>query len=210
MDLAGHGESGDNRDDWTMEAYGLDVAAVVDAIGAQDVILIGHSMGGAVVFEAARHLQGRVKALIGVDTFQDMGRHIEDSVLDGWLAPFDSNFAATTIGWVSQMFSETADSALIDRVTGIMAAANPEVAIPSIRAVINYPYTEKTVDPPIPVRCVNATVNPTNIEGNQAIAGSFEARFMEGVGHFLHMEQPDSFNVLLHETIREFWPEEQH
>ena len=31
LDLAGHGESGSNRDDWSMAAFGEDVAAVVEA-----------------------------------------------------------------------------------------------------------------------------------------------------------------------------------
>ena len=47
LDLAGHGESGRDRTRWTMPAFGQDVVAVVEQLGLEQVVLIGHSMGGA-------------------------------------------------------------------------------------------------------------------------------------------------------------------
>ena len=54
LDLAGHGRSGRDRAVWSMEAFGQDVAAVVRKLDLNNVILIGHSLGGPVVLEAAR------------------------------------------------------------------------------------------------------------------------------------------------------------
>src|SRR5512141_3449247 len=48
VDLAGHGESGATRKDWSIAAFGADVGAVVDELGLESVVLIGHSMGGDV------------------------------------------------------------------------------------------------------------------------------------------------------------------
>jgi hypothetical protein len=45
-DLAGHGASGRGRRDWTVEAFGEDVRAVVEALDLRRVVLVGHSMGG--------------------------------------------------------------------------------------------------------------------------------------------------------------------
>src|SRR5215467_1916483 len=53
LDLAGHGESGKGRKDYTIQAFGQDVRAVCDALGLKKVILVGHSMGGPVILEAA-------------------------------------------------------------------------------------------------------------------------------------------------------------
>ena len=72
IDLAGHGESGLDREDWTVENYGKDVKAVVEKENLSNVILIGHSMGGPVVLSAAEQLGDEVKALITIDTFQDI------------------------------------------------------------------------------------------------------------------------------------------
>src|SRR6476620_3348757 len=73
IDLGGHGDSGLDRDAWTMAAFGRDVVAVVEKLGLRQVVLIGHSMGGTVVVEAAQHIPERVTAIIGVDTFKNLG-----------------------------------------------------------------------------------------------------------------------------------------
>lgn len=55
VDLGGHGESGTGRSDWNLPVCGDDVVvAVVDAVGAREVALVGHSMGGDASVFAAR------------------------------------------------------------------------------------------------------------------------------------------------------------
>ncbi|KKL95395.1 hypothetical protein LCGC14_1855000, partial [marine sediment metagenome] len=67
IDLAGHGESGLNRIDWTMELFGEDVACVVNQLGNAKIVLIGHSMGGPVILEAAVRTRPNVIGIVGVD-----------------------------------------------------------------------------------------------------------------------------------------------
>src|SRR6187401_2757685 len=67
LDLAGHGESGRKRKEWTIEAYAEDVKAVVEGLGIKRAILIGHSMGALVALEAAKRLPGRVVGIVPVD-----------------------------------------------------------------------------------------------------------------------------------------------
>jgi hypothetical protein len=43
VDLGGHGQSGLGRSDWNMQAFGDDVVAVVEEVGAQKVVLVGHA-----------------------------------------------------------------------------------------------------------------------------------------------------------------------
>src|ERR1700694_1615371 len=52
LDLAGHGASGKGRTAWNIPNFANDVAAVVRAVDAKNVVLIGHSLGGPVVVEA--------------------------------------------------------------------------------------------------------------------------------------------------------------
>src|ERR671910_914157 len=72
LDLAGHGQSGKERRAWTVSAFGEDVKAVVETVGAQQVVLVGHSMGGPVVLEAARRMPQRVKGIVLIDTLLDV------------------------------------------------------------------------------------------------------------------------------------------
>lgn len=47
LDLAGHGESGTGRRQWTMTSFVYDVIAAMDAVHLETAILIGHSLGEA-------------------------------------------------------------------------------------------------------------------------------------------------------------------
>jgi len=74
IDIGGHGESGTNRNDYTMANFGGDVVAVMNEENIKQSYLIGHSMGGPVALEAAVVLQDRVTAIIGVDTFHNIAK----------------------------------------------------------------------------------------------------------------------------------------
>jgi pimeloyl-ACP methyl ester carboxylesterase len=71
IDLAGHGESGLDRKEWTMKAFGEDVVAVVNKLNLEQAILVGHSMGGFVILEASSLMPKRVIGLVGADTLGD-------------------------------------------------------------------------------------------------------------------------------------------
>ena len=73
IDLAGHGESGQERAAWTLPAFGEDVKAVVEALGLERVVLVGHSMGGPAALEAARLLGSKVLGVVAVDALHDAG-----------------------------------------------------------------------------------------------------------------------------------------
>ena len=69
-DLRGVGGSGSPPapGGYSLAQYADDVVAVLDAVGARDVVLCGLSMGGYIVFEVLRRHPERVKALILADT----------------------------------------------------------------------------------------------------------------------------------------------
>ena len=56
VDIAGHGKSGLNRQEYSMDAFGNDVTSVIEHLDLEEVVLIGHSMGGPVVVKAAKIL----------------------------------------------------------------------------------------------------------------------------------------------------------
>ena len=206
VDLGGHGQSGMGRADWTMKAFGGDVASVVKKLNLKDVILVGHSMGGAVDIEAARQLPGRVIALIGVDTYQDLVQRMPDEQVDQFLAAFRADFPATTAKFVKMMFPPDADSVVEAEVAEDLSAAPPIVAISALGNVLRYDGVAGLKDVRLPIRCINADLYPTNVDTNRTVAESFEVRYMPGYGHFLFLENPAAFNEQLRETLKEFWP----
>jgi pimeloyl-ACP methyl ester carboxylesterase len=203
LDLAGHGRSGLGRKDWTIQSFGGDVAAVVKALDLKHVILIGHSMGGAVCLEAARLMPDRVIGIVGVDTFQDFGMKIPEEQRKAFLAAFQANFPATTTQFVKRMFPVTADTALAGEVAADMASEPHDVAIGAMRNLLSYDYAAALKGLEIPIRCINSDAPPTNVEGNKKLAYSFDVKYMPGHGHFLFLEDPATFKKLLDETVQE-------
>ena len=86
LDLAGHGESGNNRKEWSMSAFGEDIAAVVNAAKLDNVILVGFSLGGPAILEANKIIPEKVKGMILVDAFT---RYVELLPLPDITLPFE-------------------------------------------------------------------------------------------------------------------------
>jgi 3-oxoadipate enol-lactonase len=67
-DLRGMGQSDAPDLGYSMEIYAADLAALLDALGVDEVILCGLSMGGYIGFEFLRKWRNRVRALVLMDT----------------------------------------------------------------------------------------------------------------------------------------------
>ncbi|HUR95207.1 MAG TPA: alpha/beta fold hydrolase [Gemmatimonadales bacterium] len=68
VDLRGMGQSDAPDLGYGMGTYAADLAALLDTLGVDDVVLCGISMGGYVLFEFLRQWRHRVRAVILVDT----------------------------------------------------------------------------------------------------------------------------------------------
>lgn len=199
IDLGGHGNSGLNRENWTMDAFGEDVVAVIKHLDLDKVILIGHSMGGRVIVEAAQRLPEKVLGLIGVDTWGDFAVRTKDQV-EKIIAPFHENFVETTRQMVRGMFLEDADSVYMEGIITDMSSAPPAVAISSGMYYQMWNAPEEFADIQVPLKLIISErgFNPSAIEPY-----GIEAKVMKEVGHFLMMEDPETFHELLANHIEE-------
>ena len=198
LDLAGHGESGKDRKEWTIPAFGQDVKAVVEALGLKKVVLVGHSMGGPVTLEAARLLPGRVVGLVPVDTGLDVERTNTPGEVAAYLAPFEKDYRTTAERFTRQyMFAPHSDPAIVERVVAKNVSAPPEIAIPCLRAVFGYDARETLREVRVPAHAVNGDMFPTNVEANRRHFAAYDLTLMTGVGHYLMLEDPKRFSELL-------------
>ena len=203
LDLAGHGDSDQGRADWTMRAFGQDVSAVVTALDLHKVVLIGHSMGGKVVVEAAKQLKSRVIAVVGVDTFHNGGRETPQSRQKEVLEELAYDYAGFMKQIVGRMFVEQSDPAIRDFVMADMAAAPYAAAIGARNATGNYDATPTIASLDVPLILISSDYLATDIAHLQANAKAFRYREMSGVGHFVMLEDPESFNAHLAAALAE-------
>lgn len=206
LDLAGHGESGRERKDYTVEAFGGDVAAVVEKLGLKRVVLIGYSMGGSVSVEAARRLGDRVIGVVGIDTFytgfdvpNDQKKAAQ--MVGGFLKPFEENFPEAAANFMRGFFTPGADPALVERITKAAGSADKNMALSAMRNMFgwysrNVPAALDTLGPKL--RNINA-----NPKGDRKPLHP-SVTLVTGSGHFIPQEKPVEFNRALETMVAEF------
>jgi pimeloyl-ACP methyl ester carboxylesterase len=205
LDLAGHGESGTTRDDWSISAFGADVAAVAGRIPDRQLVLVGHSMGGPVALEAARRLRDFVIGIVGVETFTNIGLPpLTPRELEQRLEPYRRDFASTTRDNVTQrFFKKTSDPVLVRRIADDMASEPPGIGIGAMIGMNNMSYAAALGDISVPIIAINSDRLPTDVERIRLHAPTFRVKLMPGAGHFLMIEEAPRFNALLDQTVQE-------
>ena len=200
VDLAGHGGTDGNRSEWSIARFGQDVATAAAAIPNQQIILVGHSMGGPVAIEASRLLKGRVIGIIGVDTFNTIGAPgPSKEQIDAILKPFEADFIGHTRSLVTEhLFRPDGNRGLANKVAYDMSLSSPRVAIPALRALFEYDFTEPLKDVAVPIMAIDSDLGePVNETRIRKVLPKFRAVIVPDSGHFLMMESPQAFNTVL-------------
>ena len=112
-----------------MTAFAQDVAAVVGAVGAKDVILVGHSMGGPVAIEAAKLLGDRVIGIVGVDAFYTPLAAVPEEMKLKFIEMLKADYPAALRGTVNSMFTQNASQDLLDATYADMLADNHAMGV---------------------------------------------------------------------------------
>ena len=203
LDLAGHGRSGRTRKDYAMEAFGQDVKAVADELKLDRIVLVGHSMGGAVILEAAKLLGGRVVGLVPIDTLLDVEQSSDAKETDAVMAKMQADYKGQTTAFIRQyLFAPTTPPAVADRILAQTTTFPPEIAISALRNNWNYKAAPAFDAVKVPIVAVNGDRFPTNFDANRRHAPQFDALIMKGVGHYPMLEDPARFGTLLDEALR--------
>jgi len=191
LDLAGHGQSGVGRKDWTIAAFGQDVVSVVEALGLKRVVLIGHSLGGPAVLEAARRMPGRVAGIVLVDSWVDFEQRLAAEEVEKYLAALQADYRATTAAITSQyFFSASTPEPVKARVLETVLSEPQEIGIATFRSSAAYDPLPALREIKAPICAVSSDLFPTNLEGNRKYVPGYQAAIMKGVGHYLMLEQP--------------------
>ncbi len=205
LDLAGHGHSGSTRSKYTMKAFGEDVQAVTEATNSQSVILIGHSMGGSVIAEAARLMPNRVIGIVGVDTLDNIEYPLTREELDQMLAPLKSDFQAGSRQFVKEMISSETNPLTREWILSDISSAPPAVALSAMNEMMSQYITGEAAkifdEILIPVFAVNGDLWPINYEANRRHMFSFDAIVLKEADHFLMMDRTEKFNNALEKAI---------
>ena len=205
VDLAGHGKSGLNRKEYSMEAFGDDVKSVVEHLDLDKVVLIGHSMGGPVIVKAARSLGTKTRLIIGVDTFHDLTTEgIGGFARIAVNTMFQLFYDSMTEDSIDDFFIEKTDNDLEDWIRNDALKSPKNISQGTLDALLTMNYPESLSVLSIPMIALNArSFRETKLDSNFDAYKDLQIEFMEDVGHFIMLERPDEFNKWLETKISE-------
>jgi pimeloyl-ACP methyl ester carboxylesterase len=208
VDLFGSDESYKSRNDWSMALFGEDVAAVIKKLKLNHVVLVGFSMGTAVIAETAKLLPEKITGLVLVDDLQDVEMKYAPemvAVMDSVL--MDLVTAPTNEKLVNGGFYKNSQEKSFQRVEAMLKGSSQTGWKGSLRSYfkwVNEDCIESFKQIKAPVAAINSDMEPTKVETFRKYAPSFQAKIVPGVGHLVFWDNPEEFNRLLEESIREF------
>ena len=181
VDLAGHGKSGLNRKEYSMDAFGDDVKSVIEHLDLDQVVLIGHSMGGPVIVKAAGSLGAKSRLIIGVDTFHDLttegiGRFARIAVNTMFQLFYDS----MTKDSIDDFFIDKTDKDLEDWIRNDALKSPKKISQGTLDALLTMNYPESLSELSIPMIALNArSFRETKLDSNFDTYKDIQIEFME-------------------------------
>lgn len=207
IDLAGVGESGNNRENWTIGAFAEDVVSVMKQIGLDNAVLIGWSMGGAVAIEVTKRMPESILGIVIVDYLKDVDARFTEQEIMNTEQLYKDLLAEPTVEKVQRLFVKNKEGLSELYISYIEKATSFVGLWESLRNLFKWRNEEcaealKSVH--VPLTSINSDQQPTNIDAFRRLVPTYNVKIMTGVGHYLPFEEPDEFKRLLEETIQEF------
>ena len=207
IDLAGFGDSGNNRRDWTMAAFGEDLVAVIKKLHIEKAILIGHSMGTPVIIKAAHQIPDKIVGLVPVDMLHDVGEKKTADQLETMKNDYMAMMVAPDEERVRSWFVSEIDNDIVEEFCHYYANVKKQGWKESIHSTFSWMSDMQEADLKItkaPIICINSDLRIPNAEFVKQYAPAFEYKIIKGIGHMVMWDAPNKFNMLLEDCIKEF------
>ncbi len=194
----------------TFEALARAVVAVLDAEGAEQAVLVGHSLGGMIAQETAARFPQRVSGLVLFATSAAFGGKDESfkkEFLAQRLAPLDAGKTMPEIAeeLTKGLFGPNPPEAARRRAIASMAA----IPAASYRAALECIVTFNRLDDLARIACPTLVLAaerdrlapPRTMERMAARIPGAAYRCIAGAGHLANFEQPAAFAAVLDEFL---------
>ena len=187
IDLPGHGRSDSPGCD-TIGAYADVVEEFITTLDLRNVVVLGHSMGGAIAQTIAlRHLP-QVSGLILLGTGAKLP--VSDAILDQVLTDFDAAVAFIT----KYSWSRSAPEQMIALGKQIMGETSPAIVHGDFVACNGFDVRDQLGNVAVPTLVVSGEVDKmTPVKFGRFLAEHIpDAQFelIDGAGHMLMLERP--------------------
>ncbi|MGY0489278.1 alpha/beta fold hydrolase [Streptomyces sp. WG-D5] len=214
-DLRGYGESGVTPGQVLLSRFADDVAALLDEVGLQAAVVGGVSMGGQISMEFQLRHPDRVRALVLSDTSAPAetpeGKERRNRLAVRLLAEGMGAYADEVIDKMLARYNVAALPEVAAHVLGMMQVTDPRGAAAALRGRAERPdYRETLAAAKVPALVVvGADDVYTPVADSEEIVELMPdavLRVIDGAGHLPGVEQPELFNAVLLDFLRDRCP----
>lgn len=195
LDQRGHGESEAPPGPYRREDLAADVSAVIHALGAEQTVLVGHSMGGIVSMATALAHPEQVAGLVLIGTASQCNEKIA-----GWYERIaQAGERDGNAGLARAIYGEKSVKTIRGDARGIAEVTR------TLKSLYEDPLTPKLAGIACPVLLIVGDKDPMGPKASSIIASQFpnaELVTVPDCGHWVHVDEPDA--VL--EAIDRFLP----
>jgi len=205
-DTRGHGLSEATPGPYAMKALAEDLAALLDHLGAKNVVVVGLSVGGMIALGLAALRPDLVSALVLMDTAHRIG------TVEGWNNRIDTvrqkGMAAISDGVLSGWFTQAYRDGIADfQGYRAMLLRNDIEGYAGVCAALrDADLTESTRALKVPTLCVagehDATTTPAIMRGTADLIDGARLEVVRDAGHIPCVERPKEVAVLITEFLK--------
>lgn len=198
LDLNGHGRSSGNGHK-CIKDYAKDVVAFIDALELSNVILVGHSMGGAIAQQIALDFPHTVSRLILIATSASFV--VNDLILSGLL---DNTEAAAEL-IINLSWSKNTDADIKRQGLKRLLQTPADIIHGDYLACHTFDVRDRLEEVQIPTLVIaGAKDKMTPLEWNKTLADNMpnrELHIFDDYGHMLHVENVEEVTRLMLDWI---------
>lgn len=198
-DLPGHGRSaGSPRE--TVAGYAAWLREFVRETGLRNLVLAGHSMGGAIALQAALDRMEGIDALVLMATGAKLKVH--PAIPDAIAGRF-REFAPELTGW---MMAEESAPYLREDVTRDILSTRPETFLADFRACDGFDVRDRLGGIRLPTLVVSGDADRlTPLRYAEFLATKIPGavlKILPGAGHMVGLERPETVNGVLSSFVQ--------
>ena len=208
IDLPGFGKSTADRQNWTIEEYAEDVNSFIDSLNLKNVVLIGHSMSGEIIIQAAILNNPNIIGLVGVDNFKVIDVEFtpeQMKQMTNFFPLLQNDFKNSAPIYTDMMlFHPKTSQEIKDRVKTDVANTNAQIGYATFMNFMQYSMTEaQTLEKlNFPLNLINCDYFPTNEIGlKNHCKNGYRLETITDSGHYPMIEKSDEFNRILEEIL---------
>ncbi|MHA1355656.1 MAG: alpha/beta fold hydrolase [Candidatus Heimdallarchaeota archaeon] len=208
-DVAGHGKSGRSREIHDYPSLAKDVIAVIEKEKLNEVVIVGHSFGGVVAYEAALLLpQNVLKGLITIDSLMPLTNYYASVATDEEIAEemkeYEGNYKENYDSLLHRIMGDRVDKETMDWFVSIAGydQIGPDILRDMVKQMLLHDYHPIVEKVSCPKKYIlRGLLNPEYKE--IVLKEQKGARVIADVEHMMNIEKPDEFNRVVDELIQE-------